>query len=384
MRNTIECVPAWPHHTRSELERNDWNFVDGECIYPVEILDCLRETHRGGRHPCDLRVLEEKELTVGVFIPAFNAARELPAVLSALLHGSYPVKIVIGDCSSTDETAVLAESFGVDVMHVAPGFFNHGLTREEGRRRLGTDIVVMMTQDAYPANPHTIESLIQPILSGEAAVSYARQVPRSGAGFVESFRRQFNYPDESQIRGIDDTDRYGFSTFFCSNSCAAYRTTVLNSVGGFWRILSHEDFCISARLLVAGFKIAYVADSIVVHSHRWTLKQEFRRAFDAGYVQAEHPWLTEIVGGAEGRGIEFATACLQRAWESHKQLLPYIVLQSLVRWAGYRMGYTGRFSLPLAFKRMLSSQPCYFTGTHLTHRDAQPVVSLEIPPSSND
>jgi rhamnosyltransferase len=323
-------------------------------------------------------------LTVGVFIPAFNAARELPAVLNALLHGSCPVKIVIGDCSSTDETAALAKSYGVDVMQVAAGSFNHGLTREEGRRRLGTDIVVMMTQDAYPANARTIESLIRPILSGEAAVTYARQVPRSGAGFVESFRRLFNYPDESQIRGIEDADRYGFTTFFCSNSCAAYKTTALDSVGGFWRILSHEDFCISARLLVAGFKIAYVADSIVVHSHRWTLKQEFRRAFDAGYVQADHPWLTEIVGGAERRGIEFATACLQSAWESHRQLIPHIVFQSLVRWAGYRMGYAGRFSLPLALKRKMSSQPCYFTRTHLTRRRRQPVVSLEIPQSSND
>ena len=321
-------------------------------------------------------------MTVGVFIPVFNAARQLPALLGALARGTCTVKIIIGDCASSDETAAIAAAFGAGLIRIPSGSFDHGLTREEGRRRLGTDIVVMMTQDSYPASNRTIELLIRPLLHGEASVCYARQVSRHGAGFVEAFRRKFNYPEEGQIRGIEDIARFGYSTFFCSNSCAAYRASALDSVGGFRRILSHEDFYTTARLLAAGHKIAYVADSVVVHSHHWTLMQEFRRAFDAGYVQADHPWVTQIVGGAEHRGIQFVGACLRSAWKGHKRHIPYILVQSSVRWFGYRAGYNGASFLPSALMGRFSSQPSYFARLHSTLREAPPALPLKVPQSS--
>ena len=321
-------------------------------------------------------------VTVGVFIPVFKAAGQLPALLGALAQGTCPVRILIGECASSDATSTLADTFGAGLMHISPESFDHGLTREEGRRHLGTDIVVMMTQDAHPANERTIELLIQPILRGEASVSYARQVARPEAGFIEAFRRKFNYPEEGQLRGIEDAARFGFSTFFCSNSCAAYLSSALDSIGGFRRILSHEDFYTTARLLAAGHKIAYVAESVVVHSHCWTLMQEFRRAFDAGHVLTDHPWVAQIVGGAEHRGIQFVGACLRSAWNGHKRHLPYILAQSCVRWFGYRTGYNGASLLPSTLKQRFSSQPGYFARVHSAPGETHPILPLEVPQST--
>ncbi len=42
---------------------------------------------------------------------------------------------------------------------------NHGYAREVSRKKLGTDIVVMMTPDAY-ATEGMLEKLIQPIVDG--------------------------------------------------------------------------------------------------------------------------------------------------------------------------------------------------------------------------
>lgn len=39
----------------------------------------------------------------------------------------------------------------------------------------------------------------------------------------------------------------------------------------------------AARMIQAGYKIAYCAEASVRHSHNYTPKQEFQRYFDTGY-----------------------------------------------------------------------------------------------------
>lgn len=63
----------------------------------------------------------------------------------------------------------------------------------------------------------------------------------------------------------------------------------LNKVGGFPKILTHEDYYVTAKLLKAGYNICYVADAVIEHSHNYGIVKEFRRYFDAGYVRAENP-----------------------------------------------------------------------------------------------
>lgn len=77
----------------------------------------------------------------------------------------------------------------------------------------------------------TVEKLIAPLLEQKASISYARQQPHHGANIFASFARTFNYPQESYVRSMQDMDQYGVYTFFCSNSCAAYRNVALDQVG---------------------------------------------------------------------------------------------------------------------------------------------------------
>ena len=44
------------------------------------------------------------------------------------------------------------------------------------------------------------------------------------------------------------------------------RGTSLNEIGGFDPVLTSEDYFAVAKLLLKGYKIAYVAESVVVHS----------------------------------------------------------------------------------------------------------------------
>ncbi len=297
--------------------------------------------------------------TVKLIIPTQNAARyfrqskHLPALIRQI-----PTWII--DSSSNDDTVDYVKALGAEVMIIPQSQFNHGATREWARKAVDSDIVVFLTQDAIPVAPDLIDRLIQPLLEDSTiAVSYGRQIPHEGSDIFAAFPREYNYGSESQIRRMADVRHYGVYTFFCSNSCAAWRNSALDRIGGFRTVLTNEDYLAVAELLQQDYKIAYVADAVVQHSHRYSLCQEFQRYFDTGYVRGQYPHIQQWVGQAESRGTGLVKALLKRIWAEQPLLLPYAVLQSLVKWLGYRTGFYGR-NLPLSVKRRLSQQVYYW------------------------
>lgn len=269
---------------------------------------------------------------------------------------------LIIDTSSTDQTVSIAKKHNIKVIDIPKTEFNHGATREYARKQLNTDIVVYLTQDAIPASPDLIARLAQPLIDDEQiAVSYGRQIAHEGADIFEAFPREYNYGNTSQIRNIDDLNQYGVYTFFCSNSCAAYKNSALDEIGGFKPVLTNEDYFAVADLLQKKHKIAYVADAVVSHSHRYTLGQEFQRYFDTGYVRAENPIIQKLVGQAESRGVGLVAALLKQVWHIQPLLTPYVIIQSMVKWLGYRTGFYGSH-LPLWLKKQLSQQAYYWSS----------------------
>lgn len=81
-----------------------------------------------------------------------------------------------------------------------------------GVKKSSADVFVMMTQDAMPVDNKLIENLIEP-LQGSTAVSYARQLPRKDSTPVESYTREFNYPERSRIKSAEDLKTLGIKTF---------------------------------------------------------------------------------------------------------------------------------------------------------------------------
>ncbi len=277
------------------------------------------------------------DMDYGIVILTYNAEKTIGILIEKLLK--HKDKILIVDSSSSDQTIDIVKSYGIKYHIIDKKVFNHGLTREKARKILNTDIVVFMTQDAIPANDDLIPKLIQPILEGKAHYSYARQIPHKGAGFFEAFPRYYNYPEESQIRSKDDINKYGVYAFFSSDSCSAYLNSALDSIGGFGDVLTSEDYIASAKLIESGYKIAYVAEAIVFHSHNYSLIEEFKRYFDTAYIRAQNPWIQELVGHAEKRGLDFFKCMLKEIipWKIH--LLPYAIISTFVKLLGYRLGF---------------------------------------------
>lgn len=299
------------------------------------------------------------DLSIGVVFVTYRARKHLPYCLPPVLQSPLNPRVLVVDSSSYDGTAEMACEMGAETMVIPQREFNHGATREMVRKLMGTDIVVMMTQDAYADSPDFLEKLIAPLRNGKAAVSYARQLPHHGADFFESFAREFNYPDRSEIRSRDDLPRYGSYLYFCSNSCAAWLNSALDEIGGFPHTLTNEDTYAAAKLIASGYRIAYVAEAEVRHSHRYTLVQEFRRYFDTGYVRRVYGKDVLLNQHDEKHGARFFRFMLSRLWRESPELIPYAVLSTATKYLGYRAGYHG-LSFPLPVKRFLSGQSYYW------------------------
>ena len=303
-------------------------------------------------------------MKVGIVIPVLNGARDLAFLLPTLLAEPGVDSLLVVDSSSSDQSSEIVRSHdSVQLLTIPRSEFNHGATREQARLLLGVDVVVFLTQDVLP-EPGFLAPLLAPILSGKAAVTYARQLPREGSDFFEAFPRDFNYPAESNHRSLAQASNFGVYTFLCSNSCAAYSNAVLNEIGGFRPILSNEDYIAAARILEAGHQIYYVASSRVRHSHRYTLKAEFQRFFDHGYVRAQNAWIAKRTGFAEGRGFGYARTMLRQLTFSTPQRLPYGIAHLAAKWAGFRLGYFACRAFPRNWCRVFSDQKYYWNSQY--------------------
>jgi rhamnosyltransferase len=113
----------------------------------------------------------------------------------------------------------------------------------------------------------------------------------------------------------------------------------LQSVGGFPLDVNFgEDTVVAARLISAGWKIAYVAEAQVFHSHDYTWREEFQRYRSVGALHAEHPWLLRDFGGTSGVGLRFVKSEILSLAKSAPYLIPSALFRTVCKYVGYRLG----------------------------------------------
>ncbi len=297
---------------------------------------------------------------VSVIIPTLNAAERLHALLDALLPQTVPLELMVVDSSSTDNTVSIAEAYGARVATVQRSDFGHGSTRNFGLLQSSGDIVVFLTQDVIPACKTTVERLIAPFADELVGCAYGRQLPSRGATVFAAHSRIFNYGPIPMVKSRDGGWR-GIKVPFLSNSFAAYRRKALEEIGLFKEnLISTEDTYAGARMLMAGYKIAYAADAEVYHSHNYTVLEEFRRYFDIGVFHRREKWIMETFGRAEGEGRRFLLSELQYiARESRYSLLPEFFVRNSLKYVGFALGRQYE-KLPLQIIKKISNNKNYW------------------------
>lgn len=264
----------------------------------------------------------------------------------------YKTEISIVDSGSRniDEIRKIFE----DVIQIDKSSFNHGATRNLIAFRSPSKILVFLTQDALVLSKNFLENLIEPIILNDAAATYGRQLPREDASLLETFSRYFNYPDHDIMKNASSIKDLGVKAFFYSNVCSAIDTEIFKDLGGFPEdVIMNEDMILAVKVISAGYNIKYVHLAEVIHSHEYSLLQQFKRNFDVGTFFADNTARLPAVS-VEGEGVKFLKRQMRYVISHGKaSLIPLVFLEAFAKLSGYQLGKRHRI-LPKSFKMYAS------------------------------
>lgn len=302
-------------------------------------------------------------MKVDVIIPTYKPEKEFAELIHRLQQQTYAIRkiIIINTETGIFPEKLETEPYPIEVIHIKPKDFDHGGTRNMGASISKADIVLYITQDAMPADEHLIEEFIKVFEAhSDIGVAYGRQLPKNDCNIIERFTRRFNYPEKSRIKSKYDLNELGIKTFFCSDVCAAYRRNYLLGAGGFEDpTIFNEDMIFAGKRILAGDKVAYVAEAKVLHSHNYTGRQQFHRNFDLAVSQAQYPEVFEGVP-SEGEGIRMVKATARYLIRNEQPLKVIILMyQSGCKYIGYFLGKRYK-KLPMRIVMKCTSNPNYW------------------------
>lgn len=278
---------------------------------------------------------------VDVIIPMYKPDAKAVLLIKKLLQQTHQIHEIhiINTESKTFPKELESMSDRIRITNIKREEFDHGGTRDYGARQSDAEYVVFMTQDALPVNECLIKNLIAPFQDENVAITYGRQLPNPDCKVIEKYIRSFNYPDVSCEKSIQDLERMGIKTYFCSDVCAAYRKSTFEQLGGFEKkTIFNEDMIMAANTIQAGYKVFYAADAKVYHSHNYTCREQFHRNFDLAVSQAEHPEIFNQVK-SESEGIRMVKDAARYLIKIKKPwLILSLVVSSGFKYMGYAMG----------------------------------------------
>ncbi len=300
---------------------------------------------------------------VAVCIPTLNAGSCADRLISSIKKQSLqPDSVLVVDSSSDDNTSKMFEEAGAVVRKISRCSFDHGGTRQLCVNMLANaDVIVFMTQDVVLATPSALEAMVTCFKDVEIGAVCGRQKPAPDVNQIARHARIFNYPSHSFSNSRKDISRIGIKSAFLSNSFAAYRRSALMSVGGFpERSIFGEDTQVAAKMLLAGWKVAYRAEASVYHSHNMNYIEEFQRYFDIGVFHSRERWFIDSLGRAEGEGKRFVFSELKYLTKVAPWLIPSAGLRTILKYIGYLLGMREQ-DIPIWIKRYMSMNKGFWT-----------------------
>lgn len=239
---------------------------------------------------------------------------------------------------SDDKTKEILDEIGATYSVLKKEEFSHSLSRENIAMKSDAGILVFVTQDVEIRNDNWLYELINPIKDGEAEATFSRQLTKYNN--IEKYTREKNYPNNSYIVSKSDINKMGLRAFFFSDASAAIKTEIFKSLNGYdnKRLPISEDMYIAYKIIMNGFRIKYCADSIVYHSHQFTLKQLYLRYYDTGVFMGQNDYLDKYNTNKVGGGL--AVYIFKRAiHEKNLKVLLRFFPDMIARFIGMKIGY---------------------------------------------
>jgi rhamnosyltransferase len=223
------------------------------------------------------------EPPVSIVLRSFNEGWALRETLSALdAQRSQRWELIVFDSGSTDGSVeLLRRAQPREFIELAPSDYVPGRVMNEGMRLARSQEVIFLNADATPQGPDWLGPLVRVLRDPRTAAVFSRQVPRPDcqAVYACDYERCFG-PDRESAR---------WDHFFSMVS-SGLRRDIWERRGFLEKIQYAEDDEYTRWAKGEGYKVVYVPESVVMHSHNYSPDEAYRRSFgDARALAASWP-----------------------------------------------------------------------------------------------
>ncbi len=278
-------------------------------------------------------------MTIDIICPLYNAENDIEKLDESLKKQKNiqlnSIKYILTE--SKDNTEKKLSGLNLKFKKIKKEEFSHSLTREKAAFDSDADIVVFITQDVKIKRDDWLYYLVKDIEEGTVDACYSRQICDNNT--IEKYTRECNYPATSKIVSKEDIEKLGLKTFFFSDAASAIKRETFVKLNGYdhKNLIISEDMYIAYKLIMNGYKIKYCAESQVVHSHEFTLKQYYNRYKDTGKFFKENSYLNKYKVNKAGGSM--AIYILKRAIQDRNwNVLIKYVPNMITRFVGMKIG----------------------------------------------
>ena len=278
-------------------------------------------------------------MNIDIICPLYNAEKDIENLQKSLIKQKNveinEIKYILTE--SKDNTEEKLNELNLEYKKIKKEDFSHSLTREEAAFESKADILVFITQDIIIEREDWLYNLTKDIENGTVDACYSRQLCNNNT--IEKYTRECNYPEESKIVSKEDIEKLGLKTFFFSDASSAIKRETFVKLNGYdnKNLVISEDMYIAYKLIINGYKIKYCADSEVIHSHVFTLKQYYDRYKDTGKFFKENSYLNKYkvnqAGGSMAKYI-LKRAIQDKNWSVLVRYIPNMA----ARFIGMKVG----------------------------------------------
>jgi glycosyltransferase involved in cell wall biosynthesis len=208
-------------------------------------------------------------MNCSIVIRAYNEGKHIGRLLDGVRQQTVKdVEIILVDSGSTDDTVLIAESYGAKIVHIQPKDFTFGRSLNLGIQAATRELVIIASAHVYPIYPDWLERLLEPFSVPAIGLTYGKQRGTDTSKFSEHqiFARWF--PDVSDLHQ---------SHPFCNNANSAIRRSLWETYPYDEALTGLEDLAWGKWLQSQGGGIAYVAEAEIIHIHNETPKGIYNR-----------------------------------------------------------------------------------------------------------
>ncbi len=229
---------------------------------------------------------------ISVIIPVKNGSQTLSSCLKSILHQSIAedIEIIILDSMSTDNSKEIALNFGVRIIDIREGTFNHGLTRNIGVNNAKGEFIYLTVQDARIAETNMLEKMVRHLededikaVVGHQAVSHEKDKnPFLWYRPISQPTQTVKWlPEPQDLKTLTIKEQQSLASW--DNVVAMYRKSALLEQP-FVKTAFAEDWIWGYQAIQKSWKLLHDSSLIVYHYHH----HSFRYAFNSTYTINYH------------------------------------------------------------------------------------------------